>query len=119
MSPINVRSSAEKIENTMLNTMSKLEAAVEHLADRVEGSGKARHMRTNLREKAQEAVAPVMPYIRRTKNAGAKAVEKMRENPRPYVFAGIGIAAGTLALGYLLRKKRSSVMKDSIEEICE
>lgn len=97
-----ISSSIEKAEEAVQNSINRFETAMEHLAEKVEGtSQKLHHVRDvakdskdklmHLKEEVQATLDPIRPYVTQVRNISNKAMGTVRGTPRPVLLAAIGI----------------------------
>jgi len=107
-SNINTDPSVKQAQDVVEANLAKFESALEHLAERVEHTSQrvehvgelARRSRdelVHLKEKAQVAVEPFMPYLKQGKDISNRTITQARENPRPFLWAFAGMVGAYLA----------------------
>ena len=95
-------SSIEKAEEAVQNSINRFETAMEHLAEKVEGtSQKLHHVRDvakdskdklmHLKEEVRATLDPFKPYVNQVRNISTKAVGTVRATPRPFLLAAVGL----------------------------
>lgn len=107
-STINQDSSVQKAQDAVEANLAKFETALAHLADRVEHTShrvehvgelarKSRDELMHLKESAQSAVGPFVPYIKQGRSFSNKAILQAKENPKPFLWAFAGMVGAYLA----------------------
>lgn len=101
-SKMNLNSSIEQAEEAVQHSINRFETAMEHLAEKVEGtSQKLHHVRDvakdskdkllHLKDEVQATLDPVKPYVKQIKNASGKALGTVRSAPKPYLWLAAGV----------------------------
>lgn len=97
-----IGSSIERAEEAVQNSINRFETAMEHLAEKVEGtSQKLHHVRDvakdskdklmHLKEEVQATIGPFKPYMNQVKTISNRAMGSVRAAPRPLLWAAMGI----------------------------
>lgn len=97
-----IGSTIDKAEEAVQNSINRFETAMEHLAEKVEGtSQKIHHVRDvakdskeklmHLKDEVQATIDPLRPYVAQVRNVSRKALGRVRSAPRPVLWAAVGI----------------------------
>lgn len=107
-STINPESSVQKAQDAVEVNLARFESALAHLADRVEHTShrvehvgelarKSRDELMHLKETAQTAIDPFVPYFKQGKDISNKAIVQAKRNPKPFLWAFAGMIGAYLA----------------------
>ncbi len=97
-----ISSSIEKAEEAVQNSITRFEIAMEHLAEKVEGtSQKLHHVRDvaqdskeklmHFKDEVQATIDPLRPYMKQIQSYSTKAIGTVRAAPRPYLWLAMGV----------------------------
>lgn len=107
-SSINVDSNIQKAQDAVEVNLARFESALAHLADRVEQTShrvehvgelarRSKDELLHLKETAQGAIEPLMPIIQQGRDASTRAVGRVKENPKSFLWAFAGVIGAYLA----------------------
>jgi hypothetical protein len=101
-------SSVQRAQDAVDASLARFESALSHLADRVEQTRlrvesigetarRSKDELTHLKDRAKTAIEPLAPMLQQGKNISTRAISTVRENPRPYLWAFVGLVGAFLA----------------------
>ena len=110
-------SSIEKAEEAVQNSINRFETAMEHLAEKVDGtSQKLHHVRDvakdskeklmHFKEEVEATINPLKPYVKQIQSYSTKAMGTVRAAPKPYLWLAVGVI-GFAAFQYFRNRDAS------------
>lgn len=101
-SKMKLNSSIDKAEEAVQQSIDRFETAMEHLAEKVEGtSQKLHHVRDvaqdskekllHFKDEVQATIDPLRPYVKQIKTYSRKAMGTARSVPRPVWWLAAGV----------------------------
>jgi hypothetical protein len=116
---MNRSSNVQNAEDALSRSIARFESAMERLAGKVEDASHrvqhvadiAKHQKEELvqmKERAREAIAPVMPYVQKASDLSGKTIREVKANPRPYLMTLAGVVGGLALVNFFLNRRSSS-----------
>lgn len=109
--------SAASMQNSIIDTLIKFESAISGLTQTVEQTRHNIEHIVDLSMKSKDELKHIkdtlMPYVSTAADASQKVVTKVRNNPRPFAFAMVGLF-GTLFLLSFLGNRHKNVADAAI-----
>ncbi len=104
-------SKLNRAEKAVIGSIDKLEHAMEHLTEKVEGSSqKLKHV-VDLGSRQKEELLRIrdaaMPIYTQGVESGRKLISSVRSEPRPYLYGAALIVAGLILFNF--RSRRAAV----------
>lgn len=115
---IEANTSVDKADRAVQKSLDRFGMALDHLADRIETTAQKIHRVRNVAMDSKEklnhftdevkaTMSPLKPYFSRAQDLSHRAVVRVKANPGLFVWAGVGVFFGFLALIYWDRNSSS------------
>jgi hypothetical protein len=112
---LDVNTSIDKADRAVQKSLDRFEVALDNLADKIEMTAQKIHRvrdvaldskdkLNHLTDEVKATISPLKPYLSQAQNLSSKAMVRVKANPKPFIWAGVGIFCGFLAMIYWDRR---------------